>query len=244
MGMTSPDELHHLIEASLRDPSKEPDFMRALLEAELYVHLPLSDDSGKVRLVCFTRPDGVSVIPVFSDHKKADVAAQGVVRIGVMRARELFAITPGATFMLDPNDTSTTLYPEEIQALLRGELPSIAPTRVDAGPIGMSPALPDDRWLGQLLVDVVRDLEPVQAVHLVQGHAAGSVEPTMLVGIFAVEPALGERVARAVAVALNASPRKPRINLDLTVYDPATPPDWVTEPELASLWRRARRGVH
>lgn len=244
MGMTSPDELHRLIEASLRDPSKETEFMRALLEAELYVHLPLSDDSGKVRLVCFTRPDGLSVIPVFSDHKKADVAAHGVVRIGVMRARELFAITPGATFMLDPNDTSTTLYPEEIQALLRGDTPPIAPTHTDVGTIGMSPALPEDRWLGELLANVARQLEPVEAVHLVHGHVAGSVEPTMLVGIFAVDPALGERVARAVAVALGASAEKPRIDLDLTVYDPAAPPDWVTEPGLLPIWRRVRQGIH
>ncbi|WP_425598101.1 SseB family protein [Vulcaniibacterium tengchongense] len=80
---------------------EEPAFFQALLTAVLYVHLPLSDDSGKVRLICFTRPDGITVIPVFSDDVKAHAAARGAARVVAVVGRELFESAPGATWMLD-----------------------------------------------------------------------------------------------------------------------------------------------
>jgi hypothetical protein len=112
--MTTPEQLARLQARAIENPMEEPAFFQALLTAVLYVHLPLSDDSGKVRLICFTRPDGITVIPVFSDDVKAHAAARGAARVVAVVGRELFESAPGATWMLDPNDVSCTLYPEEI----------------------------------------------------------------------------------------------------------------------------------
>lgn len=66
-----PNPLQVLIEESASDSTREPAFLTGLLVAPLFVHLPLSDDSGRIRLVQFVRPDGLAVIPVFSDFDRA-----------------------------------------------------------------------------------------------------------------------------------------------------------------------------
>lgn len=238
--MTTSAELQRLIARSVEDPRLEPEFLRALLDADLYVQLPLSDDAARLRLICFTRPDGLTVIPVFSDADRARVAAQNAARVAVVPGRELFASAPGATWMLDPNDTSTTLYPEEIRALLEQGTAAIAPASFRGQAMAISPALAEDLWLGELVAGAVAPIAAAQAVHLACGHAAGSVEPTALMAMVAVPPAFAERVARAVALALDASSRKPRLAVDLGTYDPAEPPEWVDDAEFAPVWQRGR----
>lgn len=242
--MTTEAELKRLINLSVDDPRYEADFLRALLPATLYVHLPLAKSGRKLHLVCFTRPDGLTVIPIFSDHAKAEVAAQGAVRVGSVRGWELFMSAPGATFMLDPNDTSTTLYPEEITALLADGSAAIAPTSVPEAPVSVSPPLPEDAWVVDLVVTAVQAIEDVQAAHLVHAHADGSLEPTGLLAVVAVPPALAERAARAVALALQASPRTPRLAVDMTSYAPDAPPDWVTLEGLGPAWARRPSATH
>lgn len=242
--MTTPAELKRLIELSVADPRNEPTFLHALLDAELYVHLPLSDDSSRMRLVCFTRPDGLTVIPVFSDEGKARVAGQGAVRVGAVCGRELFMSAPGATFMLDPNDTTTTLYPEEISALLSSGEAAVAPGVVQNAQISLSPAASEDRWIGELVADAVKGIDAVRAVHLANMHVAGCTEPTGFVAIVAVPAAWSERAARAAALALHTNRRAPRLPVDLTTYDPADQPDWVSAPGFGAVWTRTRCGVH
>lgn len=239
--MTTTAELKRLIELSVADPRQEPAVLRALLDARLYVHLPLSDDSPMLRLVCFTRPDGLTVIPVFTDVDKANAAAQGAVRIGTVRGRELFISAPGATFMLDPNDVSTTLYPEEVAALLASNEAAIAPTVIAHEPIGISPARPEDRWVGALVAGAVRGIATVDRVYLFQAHIGGSVEPTGLLAVVAVPVAGAERAARAAALALKKSERVPRLEIDLTTFDPADPPEWVEQEVFVPVWSRNAR---
>lgn len=243
--MTTPAELKRLIELCIGDPRHEPAFLRALLDARLYVHLPMSDDSPKLRLVCFTRPDGLTVIPVFTDPTKAEVAAQGAARIAAMQGRELFRIVPGATFMLDPNDISTTLYPEEIEALLANGTATIAPATMSGTSVGLSPAPAEDHWLAERVVDVVHGIASVEAAHLMQSHVAGSLDPTNLLIVLAVPAADAERAARAVALTLAASGRQPRLPVDLATYDPSEPrPGWGAEAGLEAFWTRAGSRVH
>lgn len=146
--MTTPAPLQQLIQRSVEDPRREPEFLRALLEAELFVHLPVSDDSGRIRLICCTRPDEVTVIPVFSDADRARLAAGNAARVAVVRGRELFASAPGATWMLDPDDTSTTLYPEEIRALLESGTATVAPAQFKGRATALTPAPPEVAWVG------------------------------------------------------------------------------------------------
>jgi hypothetical protein len=237
-------EFKRLMREAIADPVREPAMLRALLEAPLYVHLPLSDDSSRVRLICFTRPDGITVIPVFSDRAKADFAAQGAARVLPLRGRELFAAAPAATFMLDPNDTSMTLYPEEVRALLDDGTVVIAPAAFQGEGIVVTPAMDSDRWLGQLLVEVVSAIPAVQAVHLACGRPSDADSASSFVVMVAVTPNHAERVARAVALALAESPRTPRLGVDLGTYDPAEPPKWTSDPSLQPLWQRAQSTGH
>jgi len=238
MGMTAPDQLKRLIERAITDPREEKAFMQALLTAQLYVHLPLSDDSPKLRMICFTRPDGLTVIPVFSDVEKAVAAAQGAARVVAMTGQELFSIVPGPTFMIDPNDRSTTLYPEEIAARLQRGDAAIVPTSISNAALELSPADPEDRWLGDRIVQAVCAIDSVAAVHLAQAHLAGSIDPTVLLAVVAVPDVWAERVARAIALTLQNSARPPRLGVDVCTYDPADPPAWVGEPGLEPVWTR------
>ena len=65
-----PGPPHHELEARLErsrlDPTEEPAFFRSLLEATVYVHAPVSDDSKHLRLVQFRHPDGFDAIPFFT----------------------------------------------------------------------------------------------------------------------------------------------------------------------------------
>lgn len=63
-----------LMQRAITNPSDEPAFLRALLDAELYVHRPEGDDDDRLRIVQFNRPDGLQVIPVFTDLFKARAA--------------------------------------------------------------------------------------------------------------------------------------------------------------------------
>jgi hypothetical protein len=242
--MTTEAELHRLIQRSAADPMQEPQFLRALLTATLYVHMPLKRAGQKLHLVCFTRPDGLTVIPIFSDRGKATGAARGAVRVGAVRGWELFMSAPGASFMLDPNDTSTTLYPEEIAALLADGSAAIAPTSMPDAPVSVSPALPEDAWLADLVVEALQPIDGVEAVHLVHAHAADSLDPTGLLAVVAVPTPLTERAARALALALQASTRTPRLAVDMTSYEPDSPPEWVTLEGLGPVWARRPRVSH
>lgn len=117
--MITADELNQLLDASVASPDKEPEFFRALLDATLYVHTPLHDDSPRLRFVMFSHPiDHALTIPVFTDAAKADFAARGKVRIVSISGRLLFESTKGASLTINPNDTWCTIYPEEINDLL------------------------------------------------------------------------------------------------------------------------------
>lgn len=86
-------------------------------------HVPSeSSPPGRIRFVQFISPDnGQSVLPFFSDWEQAEVvAAAGKVMTVAMTGRRLFALTRGATPVLNPNRYQLTFYPPEIGALLEG----------------------------------------------------------------------------------------------------------------------------
>lgn len=117
--MITPEELNRLIDESVANPDMEPELFRALLDAILYAHAPLHNDSERLRLVMFSHPiDHALTIPVFTDETKANFAARGNVRVVSMPGRLLFEVTKGASLTINPNDTWCTLYPEEISDLL------------------------------------------------------------------------------------------------------------------------------
>lgn len=230
--MKDPAVLHHLIAASVADPRREPEFLRALLTATLYLHIAGASRASGTRVIQFDRPDGIRVTPIFTTAERARVAAGGVVEVAQMAGRELLLATRGHVLMLDPNDTSCTLYPEEIEALLRGEA-FIAPVEFKGGGT-VVPADADPHRLQQL---AQRALEPVQPV---ESLTLGRVGDTWLV-IAGVPPAWAERSARALALALQSRQTVLGSAIDFTCFDPDQGvPGWYADADLRPFWSRTR----
>jgi len=112
------EELERLRERAIRHREETP-YIRALLDATLYAHAPLADDSGRVRFVQFPHPDTrKDILPFFTDVEQAHEAAQSRARVLAMSGRLLFELTLGASLVLNPNRDAVMLYPEEIRELL------------------------------------------------------------------------------------------------------------------------------
>ena len=237
-----PNPLQLLIEASVADPSREPEFLAELLEAPLFVHLPLIDDSGRIRLVQFTRPDGLSVIPAFSDFDRANKAAQGNVRVATVPGRDLLTASRGATLMLDPNDTSCTLYPEEIAALLDDGIALPAPVKASSGRAELGPADASYAWLGDLAVAAVEPIDPVCAVWLARRVDVPLGPPPTMVVILSVPPAHEERAIRALGLAFSARLRDTGLTVDATTVDPRDKQPCPTDFGIQPYWSRTHRG--
>lgn len=114
----APRSLDEEILQAHHDSRHEPALLQKLLTVALYVHSPLGPRTGRLNICMFDRPDGLRVIPVFTDIKKAKKAGRGRVVSVPVQGRVLFEATRGATLMINPNDVSCTLYPEEIDGLL------------------------------------------------------------------------------------------------------------------------------
>lgn len=232
-------DIDELMRSAIADPRHEPAFLKALLDATLYVHLPLSDDSGRLRLIQFTRPDGLQVIPIFTDLDKANIAAQGAAKIGCVPGRELFEATRGATLMLNPNDHSCTVYPEEIAALLdRGDV-AIVQSFVSDREFTLVDAGSDFRWIVDRAVEAIEPIEAVSAVYLAR-RVDVDAKGLLLVLVVQVPASLGERVARAIGTALVRPLSSTQIGVDVGVVEPGEQePLWLKESGLEPAWRRS-----
>ena len=67
-------DLEAALERARESYEEERAFFRRLLDATVYVHAPVSDDSKTPRLVQFRHPDGFDAIPFFLSLAKAQVA--------------------------------------------------------------------------------------------------------------------------------------------------------------------------
>jgi hypothetical protein len=230
----SAERLERLLEQAREHREKEPAFLRALLEATVYAHAPRSDDHPRLRLVQFRHPDGFDVVPFFTSEAKARAAGQqAAVRIVTFTGRELFAGTPGATFMLNPNDGGCVLYPEEVDALLRtGTVARIEKLRTeDEHAFLVSPHADPPTWLAPTLVALYTKLSYVEAAFLLEvTPAQAPAERTWLVAL-AVAPEHAERAARATITAVQPLCAQAEVALDITTFDPATgQPAYLSQP--------------
>lgn len=240
--MTTVAELQRLKQRALADPTCEVDYLRALLDATLYAHAPLSDDSGKQHFLMFTRPDRVTVIPLFTDLAQAQDAARNAARVVAVQGRQMLEATRGATLMLDPNDVGMTLYPEEVASLLDAGEAAIAPVAADGPDLELQSPEPGDAWLMDLVAASVAPIAEVERVHLAAARPKGSTgEADRLLVIAAVPPAWGERASRAIATALFKSGRPPRLPVDLATYVPGETPAVSMDEGLRVAWVRELR---
>ena len=212
--------------------SDEEAFLRALLDATIYAHVPLEPaPPGRIRFVQFDRPDnGQTVLPLFTDEPKARFAAQGHVQIIAMPGREMLKLTQGATLMLNPNDERYVLYPEEVGALLSGRplggLSNERGEKEEQAKVG-PPTVPVEALVSALAPLHASDPN-VHASVVMEMHRGPNWNDRSLLLIIVTPSAEAERLIRASAVA--AQPALSSLALPLLIKHLG--PD---EP-LPSLW--------
>jgi hypothetical protein len=229
------------MQRALDDKRHVAAFLRAILEATVYAHVPRSDDSGRIRLIQFTRPDGITVIPFFSELEQAETAVGNAAKVIALSGRDLFEATRGATLMLNPNEVSCTLFPEEIVALLdRNEVAVInREVTTEERQILVSVPFRPPQWLTVGASNVLRTFAGVTSAYLVEVREAETPGDETLVIAIGVGPVLAERVARAVVTAIQPRCVAERLPVDVTVFDPEQPvPAWLRSDEIQAFYVR------
>ena len=223
MAKLSTVELERRLDRARTNREEEPAFFRCLLDSWVYAHVPLSDDHLRVRLIQFRHPDGFYAVPFFTSEAKARFAGRGVVRTVRLTGRELLAGTPGATFMLNPNDGGCVLYPEEVDALLKtGAVARIETIHLDDDvSFLVSDQANPPFWLMPCLMGLYSQLSFVQVAYLLEvapPHAPA--ERTLLIAL-GVAPEHAERAARASIIEIQPLCAQNDVTLDITTFDPA-----------------------
>lgn len=239
--MNAPDSLNELMEQSIRDFRKEPEFFRALLDATVYAHAPFNDTSERLRLVMFKSPDdGELVVPVFTDEAKAEFAARGNVRIVPLTGRILLEITRGAILMLNPNDARCTLYPEEINELLANG--TVVPVSKDQFEENGTRCYKLDKLPQPLTNALKKSLPDIQGIEI--AYVAGlkwrkPKLPDSVVIALGGHPDKSERETRAVATALHRTIDALNQPVDLIHFDcNGAKPKWIRKLGLKPVYRR------
>jgi hypothetical protein len=239
--MTSTAELQRLLEASIKGSRAEPAFLRALLDAPLFVHTPKVEPPGRRQFVMFKSPvDGQYVIPVFTDHAKANWASRGDVRVLEMNGRALFDMARGATFVMNPNDDWCTLYPDEIERLLCDG--TVAPVQEWA---------PDEhldrrvykldrvpKLLTRGLGAVLPAIREVEIAYLAGMKDIGGNMPDTLIVALGGDLKFAERSVRTTITALYDVINRVNRPVDMTHFDPADTPVWIHNLDLKPVYHR------
>jgi hypothetical protein len=239
--VVTPKELERLMQVAVEDKREEPAFFRALLDAIVYAHAPVSDDSRRLRLIQFLRPDGLTVLPFFTDRTKAQFAARSAARIVELTGRQLLTITRGVTLMLNPNDTHCTLYPEEVEALLTtGGVATVEKLELDERQIGVRSPESHPAWLGEALITLFQRLPSVETAYMIETWPAENPSQVSLVIAIGVMPAESERVARAAITQIQPRCEGLDVAIDLTTFDPVEGfPEWLDYGHAEPFYRRA-----
>jgi hypothetical protein len=238
--MTSVEQLNHLMGQALADKAAEPAFFRALLEARVYAHAPKTNRSGRLCLIQFKRPDGLLVVPFFSDEAQAKAAAGTAARIVRLSGRQLFQLTRSATLMLNPNGTNCTLYPEEIAALLdRGDMAIVEQIDIGEQHLYFDRPKEPSTWLIDPLISLYGQLVCVEAAYLAEVRSPMDVNQIGLLIALAVQTSDAERSARATITALQPHCHGKAVSVDLTTFEPSKPPEWLSEARVDPFYIRS-----
>lgn len=239
--MNAPDSLDDLMEQSIQDFRKEPDFFRALLDATVYAHAPLNDSSERLRLVMFKSPDdGELVVPVFTDEAKAEFAARGNVRIVSMTGRALFEIIQGAAVMINPNDARCTLYPEEIGELLAsGTIAPIQKSQFQDDGTQCYKLRQVPRLLAKALKKSLPEIWTVEVAYVAGLKWQQTDRPDSLLIGLGGRADRADREVRAAATALHRTFERLGRPVDMVHFDSSqAKPDWVRHLGLKPVYRR------
>jgi len=241
--MTSAAELADLMERAKADARADAQSFSAFLGPTRHAQVPTAKGPGQARFMTFNRqPDGVSVVPFFTDEARARRSTQGVARVVAMRGRAFLEATRGSTLVLNPQDTPCCfLYPEEVVALLdEGYMADVQERNIDDGGsrVCSPPQVPAD--LIEIAVAAVRDLAYVDSMYVAGIQQDQHADPTIL---FAVggDARFAERAARALATVLQRQASKFGTVVDMMHFDPWAPPPWIEALKLQPVYRRSAR---
>lgn len=239
MAKISTAELERRLEHARMHREEEPAFLRCLLDAWVYAHVPLSDDHPRLRLIQFQHPDGFYAVPFFTSEGKARFAGRGVVRTVKVTGRELLAGAPGCTFMLNPNDGGCVLYPEEVEALLRtGTVARIAKVHLENDTSFLvSDQADPPAWLISSLMGLYAQLSFVKVGYLLEvAPPQAPTERTLLI-VLGTAPELAERAVRATITNIQPLCVHNEVALDITTFDPAKGfPAYLHQPGVARFF--------
>lgn len=244
--MISTEEIERLMQLSFTDPLKEPAFFRALLTATVFVHSPANEPADRRQFVLFKSPDdGQYVVPVFTSSSKATAAGGPAVKIVAMSGRELMTLTRGTGLMLNPNDTRCTLYPEELERLLRdGTIPALQKHQLEES--GDTAIIKPTDVPRSLIVSLKQSLPniPMVEVAYVAGVRLPAGAPTGLLVALGCSASEGERSVRAVATALETTAAALTPPIDITYFACGVErPSWIGELNLKPVYKRRGSGM-
>lgn len=245
--MITSEVLAQFLQQALADKAAEPAFFRALLDAPVYAHVPSNDRHGRLRLIQCTTPEGLTVLPFFSDEAQARVAAGSAVVVVVMTGRELLGLTRGATLMLNPNETNCILYPEEISALLdHGQVAIIERIETGGQQLRFEAARATPAELIERLVTLFASLGSIQSAYMGEIGTADETEDLRLLIVAAVRLSEVEHVARATTAEIQVHCSDLPMVVDFTAYEPGSPPDWLKKARMQPFYVLAvdPGGVH
>lgn len=236
-------KIDQLLQQALVDKSSEPAFFRALLDATVYAHVPKHDDTGRIRLIQFVTPEGLTVLPFFTDESQAQQASSNTVKTVVLSGRQLMEATRGATLMLNPNKTPCTLYPEEIAALLdHGDVAVMESEVLPERQILVAIPKPKPDWLIKPLVTLYQALEYVASAYVIEVRLPEAPERAILLVALAVPKLDAERAARASILIMQPLCKGREIEVDLTAFEPGSPPAWLAGSEIEEFYSKVTTG--
>ena len=227
------------------DSRLEPALLQKLLAVKLYVHSPFGSRPPHLNICMFDRPDGIRVIPVFTDMEKARAASRGKVACVVVEGRELFDATRGATLMINPNDISCTLYPEEINALLESGVVGHCQSLMVNDDEEVRIFAPSEQTtdLEDRIARILSGMHLAERAYLAEANWV-SRTPSLAWMLIVVAPRLhAERISRAIAAELQSGPPLGRV-LDLyCLAEQDERPRWFAEIALKPIYDRKETRV-
>lgn len=221
MAAISESQLERLFEQAHSSHLNEASFYSQLLQAIVYVYVPVSDDAKNVRLIQFRHPGGFDAIPIFTSAERCARAGSHAVQALRLPCIDLLNATRGATLMINPNEGGPVLYPEEIAALLeKGTLETFETLESAKGTWDVRPAQSPPMHLVEAVRAGANSASFIKQVYLLEKRETGSEDLVLLVYLGADSGHL-ERAARHMVQVLQGLRPRSEAVLDVAVYDAA-----------------------
>jgi hypothetical protein len=168
-----------------------------------------------------------------------------------IQGRLLLSATPGETVVINPNDSWCILYPEEIQALLKGQKLGRTPESIEM-PKGLklrAAKEPDPTFL-EMITTSLESIEPALDAWLAEGTNETGESTSGYVVVIAAEAPHHERIARSLTLALVEFGKSLGRTVDITFIEPGDVHNaWLEGQSDCLIYRRVwlpalKSGIH